>query len=343
MAVTLANELSNRLEFSGIIVTRAEGSLKESISDKVDYFFLRKIQKLDFFALLRLRKHVKQNNINIIHAHGSSYFFAVLLKLTLPDVNVFWHDHYGNRVKNNNLNFYVKIASYFFRGVFVVNQDLQKWALQNLKTSNIKFIPNFIEDNVNEKKVTFLKGEKGKRIIIVANLREPKNHNLAISAFSKSGIASLGWTLHFVGKDKFDEYSNNLKLKIVEEKLSNSVFIYGSCVDVQHILSQTDVGLLTSKYEGFPVTLLEYAKANLLVVCSNVGYCNQIIKNQETGYCFESENENELEKILKSIPYKSSENALLAIELNCYVNQNYSAKNVINEILLVYQNKDKKN
>ena len=74
----------------------------------------------------------------------------------------------------------------------------------------------------------------------------------------------------------------------------HAVFIYGACTDVQHILNQSNVGLLTSTYEGFPVTLLEYGRANVLVVCSNVGYCSQIIRNDETGFCFESEDENAL-------------------------------------------------
>ena len=150
-------------------------------------------------------------------------------------------------------------------------------------------------------------------------------------------MATLGWTLHFIGKDNLDEYSNNLKKKITAENLTEAVFIYGSCTDIQHILNQSNVGLLTSTYEGFPVTLLEYGRANILVICSNVGYCGQIIKNNETGISFESEDEKGLIQVLNEISNKPSENERLASNLNIFVNQNYSAKQVINKILVAYQ------
>lgn len=337
MAVTIANTIGKELKFSGIVVTRLEGSLKETISSKVNYLFLRKKRAVDIYALLRFRKFLKKNRVTIIHAHGSSYFFAVLLKIILPSIKIFWHDHYGNRLKSTNSNNIIKLVSIFFSGVFTVNLELQKWALQNLKTSNVFFLPNYVEENPIEQKCTILKGEKGKRIVVLANLRTPKNHHLALSAFSKSKIASLGWTLHFIGKDNYDSYSKDLKDKITNDNLINSVFIYGSCLDVQHILNQCDVGLLTSTYEGFPVTLLEYGRANLFVIASNVGYCNQIIRNAETGICFELNKENELESILKSLAENVTENKILAQQLNDFVNENYSAKVVIKKILSIYQ------
>lgn len=337
MAVTIANTFGNELPFSGLVVTRSEGSLKDSINSKIDYLFLKKVRALDFFALFSLRKFIKNNKVSVVHAHGSSYFFAVLLKLTIPSIKIFWHDHFGNRVEKSKANLPIKIASYFFSGVFTVNQELQNWALKHLKTNNIHFIPNYIEEKATEKAVTFLKGEKGKRIVLLANLRTPKNHLLALAAFSQSKIASLGWTLHFIGKDKSDEYSNNLKEKIIAENLTEAVFIYGSCTDVQHILNQSNVGLLTSTYEGFPVTLLEYGRANIFVICSNVGYCSQIIRNNETGICFESEDENALVHVLKQITNKPFENERLAFNLNIFVTQNYSAKQVIDKMLVAYQ------
>jgi len=337
MAVTIANTFRNELPFSGLVVTRLEGSLKDSINSKVDYLFLEKEKALDFSALFRLRKYVKKNKVSVVHAHGSSYFFAVLLKLTIPSIKIFWHDHFGNRVEKSKTNLPIKIASYLFSGVFTVNQELQNWAFKHLKTNNIYFIPNYIEEKTTEKAVTFLKGEEGKRIVLLANLRTPKNHLLAVSAFSQSKMASLGWTLHFIGKDNSDQYSNHLKKKIETENLMHAVFIYGACTDVQHILNQSNVGLLTSTYEGFPVTLLEYGRANVLVVCSNVGYCSQIIRNDETGICFESEDEKALVHVLKEITNKPCENKRLASNLNIFVNQNYSAKQVMNKMLVAYQ------
>ena len=44
MSVTIANSLVEEATFSGIVVTRLEGSLKDSISSNVDYLYFKKIK-----------------------------------------------------------------------------------------------------------------------------------------------------------------------------------------------------------------------------------------------------------------------------------------------------------
>jgi len=51
----------------------------------------------------------------------------------------------------------------------------------------------------------------------------------------------------------------------------------------------------------------------------------------------ESEDEKGLIQVLNEISNKPSENERLASNLNIFVNQNYSAKQVINKILVAYQ------
>ena len=41
MAITIANPFGNELPFSGVVVTRLEGSLKDTINSKVNYLFLK--------------------------------------------------------------------------------------------------------------------------------------------------------------------------------------------------------------------------------------------------------------------------------------------------------------
>ena len=95
MSVIYANGLSKKIAFSGLIATRKEGLLLGQIDKSVNYLFLNKKRKIDFQAVFRLRAYIKKNKINFIHAHSSSFFIAVLVKLTFPKVKIIWHDHYG--------------------------------------------------------------------------------------------------------------------------------------------------------------------------------------------------------------------------------------------------------
>ena len=95
MAVNYANALSEKIEFSGLVTTRKEGVLRNQINEKVSYLFLKKKKRIDVQSVFKLRNYIKKNNVTYLHAHSSSFFIAVLVKLTLPKIKIIWHDHYG--------------------------------------------------------------------------------------------------------------------------------------------------------------------------------------------------------------------------------------------------------
>lgn len=337
MAVTIANGLVDKVSVSGLVVTRLEGGLKNTINERVVYNFVNKKNAIDLCALLRLRNYVKSNKINIVHAHGSSYFFAVLLKLTMPSLQIFWHDHFGNRVNSKKNYFLLRILSVFFSNVFTVNEALQLWAQKKLYVKSVMFLSNFITESTVEISTTILKGIPEKKIVFLANLHHPKNHIIALKSFFKSKIANEGWSLHLIGKDKQDDYSQELKDFIFQNNLQESVFIYGSCNDVTSILKQVKIGILVSSYEGFPVTLLEYGMADLTVICTDVGYCNAIIQDGKTGYLIPPDNEELLVKAFVEMVNEPNKRDALAKNLNTFVKTNYASEKAIQKIIVSYK------
>jgi len=284
MAVNYANALLTKIEFSGLVATRAEGSLKNQLNEKVSYLFLCRKRTIDFGAVLRLRKYCKENNIDFIQAHGTSYFIALLVKLVSPKVKIVWHEHFGARstegIKNNFLLFF---CSFFLNGIIVVNTSLEEWCKINLRCKTIILLNNFTLNKV-EIPSTILKGFEGKKIVCVANLKYPKNHSFLVEIASKILKKYPDWSFHLIGKDFLDDYSNQLKAQISDYKLNDSVFIYGSKNDVFHILKQSDIAILTSKSEGLPIALIEYGLMKMPVVLTKVGEIPFIIKDGIEGF-----------------------------------------------------------
>ena len=335
MAVNYANTLADVVPFSGLVTTRKEGALKGQVADNVAYLFLNKQGKLGWQAVLRLRRFIKLHKVDVVHAHSSSFFTAVLVKLTLPSVKIVWHDHFGNRAKSTNRsNATLKKVSVLFEGVLTVNKELEDWAKKNLSTKKVRYFPNFVTTSISSVAgKTVLKGGEGKRIVFLANLKNPKNHLQILKAFKNSNALALGWSLHLIGKDFFDEYSEELKTFIVDNNLQNTVHIYGSCNDVESILAQSAVGILGSTYEGFPVTLLEYGKAKLAVLSTNVGYCSSIIQNAKNGLLFEPDNLIEISEKLNMMLSDVAVRQKYAGALHLEVLGHYSDKAVIGHYL----------
>nr|WP_314897189.1 glycosyltransferase family 4 protein [uncultured Flavobacterium sp.] len=285
MAVSYANALVGRIEFSGLVVTRKEGPLHNQIDERVSYLYLNKKSAVDFKAILRLRTYVRQNKVTVIHAHSTSFFLAFLLKLSCPYLSLIWHDHYGNSdfLENRPL-MGLRATTPFFNGIIAVNQKLKIWAEQKLKVKNTIYLPNFpTEENVVSDD-TKLKGIKGKRIVCLANLRAQKDHFLLLEVAKKIKKFYPEWTFHLIGKDFKDVYSQQIKDLIVAFNLEKNVFLYGTKPDVRNILEESTIAILTSQSEGLPVALLEYGWCRKPVVVTNVGEISSLIQNDQNGF-----------------------------------------------------------
>jgi glycosyltransferase involved in cell wall biosynthesis len=337
MAVNIANALICNDVDSFICTSRKEGKLIANIDNQVGYIFLNKKNKIDFKAILKLREYVVKNKIKIIHAHSSSFFLAMLVKLTYPKIKLCWHDHFGfSDILSQRKSFILKICSLFFNHIFVVNTNLKKWAMQNLWQKQISYLPNFASFS-NDNKDTKLKGKKGKRIICLANLRPQKDHHSLIKAFAEFCLNHRYWTLHLVGLDLGDNYSKSIKNLITEHNLQKNIFIYGSRSDIKNILSQATIGVLSSISEGLPVSLLEYGLAKLPVLCTDVGECASVITYELSGFIVPPRNIKKFTFYLSKLAEDRDLRATFGLRLNADIKKEYSKEKFTQKILKIYK------
>ncbi|WP_424494746.1 glycosyltransferase [Salinimicrobium sp. GXAS 041] len=275
MAVSYANALNGRIDASFLCCTRMEGMLQKKLDPEVGYLFLEKKSTLDSKSFFRLRKFIEENRIDLIQAHSSSFFLAVLVKLSLPKVKLIWHDHYGRDLDTRKPGI-LKQASRYFDGIISVNAHLKEWAVDNLYSEEVKYVKNFLPEPASEKADTEnLKGQAGFNIICLANLRPQKDHLNLLMAFSLLSEREIN--LHLIGKDEKDDYSRSIKKFLQENDLEKRVFLYGSRENVEDLLKKADLAVLSSASEGLPVALLEYGLAGLPVICTRVGECEAVI------------------------------------------------------------------
>ena len=218
-------------------------------------------------------------------------------------MQIIWHDHNGlSEFLSSQKWIPLKIASFFFRGIIVVNYQLKNWAINELNCKHVVYLPNFTNQEENGVSETILKGQVGKRIICLANLRIQKNHFLLVKVAEKLKKSHPDWSFHLVGKDFKDNYSQELQNLILEKKIDKTVYLYGTKNDITNILNQSDIGILTSKSEGLPVALLEFGLNKKPVVVTQVGEIPLIIENAKNGFIVPS-NEEELfyESLVKLI------------------------------------------
>ena len=334
MAVNYANALANKVEFSGLVVSRKEGALLSQIKNNVSYLSLNKKSSIDLKALYKLRKFVRENKVAVVHAHSTSFFLGFLLKLTCPSLQLIWHDHYGDsEFLDQRPSFGLRICLPFYNGIIAVNQKLKIWAEEKMNFKNVIYLPNFPTAEKESLNHTFLHGIQGKRIVSLANLRIQKNHFMLLEVAKKLKCSHPDWTFHLVGKDFEDDYSRKIKQAILDYNLDKSVFLYGSKQDVGPILQQSEIAVLTSQSEGLPVALLEYGLHKLAVVVTDVGEIPMLIQDSVNGFLVGSDQSQLFYESVVKLVENDEMRLNIGNALYKTINDTFSEKVVVNTYL----------
>ena len=339
MSINLANALHRAGVSSHLCATRRGGPLAEALDPEVPLLILEKRSALDPAALRRLVRYVRENRIGIIHAHSSSYATALLCRL-FTGVKVIWHDHNGQRADISSCkNFPIQLGSVFFDAAIPVNETLAEWGRNKLfiNRENILLLPNFVLKTEGKYIVEDLPGNHENRIVSVANLRWQKDHITLIHAFHQATKRFPHWHLFLVGEERNDSYSRELRALVQQLGIGEKIHFLGRRADVSSLLAASTIGVLSSISEGLPISLLEYGLSGLPVVCTDVGQCAEVLGEGKYGLIVPPGNPSALAEALGSLMEAPQRRRKLGEAFRRQVEERYSQKAVVKQLLELYQ------
>jgi len=122
--------------------------------------------------------------------------------------------------------------------------------------------------------------EQGPLWISVGRLTRQKAYGDLVEAFSllESRNASAHLVIAGEGEDR-----GALEKKISDRKLGERVLLLGTRRDVPDLLAASDFFVLSSRWEGGPLVVLEAMAAGLPVVATRVGDVERMVDHGETG------------------------------------------------------------
>lgn len=165
---------------------------------------------------------------------------------------------------------YVKRYNAF---VCLTNEDKGYWGGLN----NIRVIPNFIDDSSKARSSL-----SSKRVISVGRLEYQKGYDRLIKAWKAVNSKCPDWRLCIFGSGSLKVYLLNLITVLGVEK---SVDIYNSTTDIYKEYIDSSFLVMSSRYEGLPMVILEAMDAGLPIVSFDCK-CGprDLIKNGINGY-----------------------------------------------------------
>jgi len=124
------------------------------------------------------------------------------------------------------------------------------------------------------------RGDRPPTIVCVASLSPKKGHALLLDAFTLVRQAIPAARLHLVGAGALRE---RLEWRAREMGLDEAVRFLGHREDIDAILAEADVAVLTSVEEGMPNAILEAMARGLPAVATDVGGNREVIDDGTTG------------------------------------------------------------
>lgn len=274
------------------------GHLLESMGIEVISLNMRSMW--DITRLYKIREILKNRTYDISHGfmfHGN-IFSRVLKYIAKVKTNIssihtiemgkMWHNHI-ERLTHNLVNRYTVICESARRFITAVSRipDEKVVTIYNcIDPFDYRRPPviNAIKEHYSIPLDKYVIGTIG-------SLTDIKNHDLfiRIACRVKEVIPNVYFIIVGKGPNK-----NKLLFKTVQKGINNSFKFIDNVTPVHNILYSFDVFLLTSKWEGFPVSVLEAMACEKPIISTDVGGVSEVIDFAINGYYVPVEEEDTL-------------------------------------------------
>ena len=282
-----------------------EGPLLDKIKEikKIRIFLLpslkRKVSPFsDFKSVFALRRLIKKEKPDILHLHSSKAgtigrLAAVALrektKVIFTVHGWAFTDGVPSKSKRCVYRFVEKLVSPLTTlFICVSNYDKKIGIRDKVLTKQSKVVVVHNGSPEPPKKYVNFSVHNPVRLVMIARFSSQKNQRMLINAMSN--LNKELWNLTFVGDG---ETLNQCKELVKKLNLNSNINFVGFKDDISQYLIENDVYILTSFYEGLPISIIEAMSYGLPVVASNVGGNSELVKSEVNGYLINSQNELE--------------------------------------------------
>jgi len=229
--------------------------------------------------------------------------------------------------------------------VIALNQkEVEQYKSMGVPEENIEIIPNGInlsEYNDLPLKGSFRKkfkiGDNDRIILFLGRINRIKGVDILIMAFTQIIEKLDDVKLTIVGPDdgNLSELQNLVKDLGVEKKVTFTGPLYG--VKKLEAYVDADVFVLPSRYDTFPMSVLEAYSCGKPIIASNVGGMKDLVIDGVTGLLFATENTRQLTGALFSMLEDNTRAEKMGLKGKQFIKENFTIENILDRLELIYK------
>jgi glycosyltransferase involved in cell wall biosynthesis len=299
---------SNKLSYFDEIIIFSYSELELKLKDtndkiifRTNYLINKNILTCLFWQLFFLKREMK--NINSILLSLDSTTLCKYKKNIIINQDIIGFQEKSLQFfKGKSLIYnYFKylVASRAIKNSFanIFTTHFAKSLFKNINSENNIVIPHGVDSNILPKVKYNLTENSFFDIVFISPILAYKNHSYIIESLKKIAV-EYNFKIHFVGGGNKIQVKK-IKKEIEKNELNNHIILYPFLKhnEVLKLIINSDIAFFTSSVECFGITLLEYMRSAMPIICSNTSSLPETLKN--TGIYVDLNKTSDLKEAVK--------------------------------------------
>ena len=311
----------------------------------IQVFFLKPKKRIDFSFYHQLYSIIKQVQPQIIHSHNfHPNKYSRIVGCSFPIIRKIIHEHGTIKTKSKIQCYYDKALRRFTDKVIAVSESVAKSLIEHIGFSphDISILPNGIdldEYNISKKDRSAVRkslGLNNRAVVVgmVARLHEHKDHITVLRAIARLIKNQQNIKLLLIGEGR--------TRRMIEEFISvlgieQKVTLLGHRTDIRELMAAFDIAVLSSKTEGFGLSILEAMALKIPVIANSIEGIREILNHGENGLLFASGNVDSLYESINRLIHDKNLYRFIATNGHKTVIAKYHIENTVRRLESIYE------
>lgn len=261
-------------------------------------------------AMLRLRRIVKEHRIDILHVHGTNTLpFVTLATWGMRRRPAVWCTWHNSECVVDEKGFYRKVMIWSLRRCAGISASSKTVAQRLVDAASLKSMPTLFRCGVPDAlddgaaPQSHQPGDDVPTILWMARMLSSKDPHALIHAAAQLRDEGLTFKVIMAGDAPpgMEWCPNDCRRLIKELNLAAVISMPGWVSDTRSLLRNASIGVQTSHFEGFSLTLQEQMMAGLAIVATDVGDTRRGIIDGQTGFLIQKQDVTALVCHLRNI------------------------------------------
>lgn len=341
--VDLANNMADSHEIA-ICCVRKLGELASEVDKKIKVFCLNKGRGNDYRLPFQLARLIRAERFDVVHTHHWGIFLEGALAGFLSRAPVLVHTVHGSyivyphglasRLKVAIRHVLERLLARRFTRIVAVSDSIQAYIERDIGIPARHMIT--IHNGIRSESVLSAgENRKGGEVVFVTvgRLAAVKNQNMMIRAFAGLLAYHADAALWIIGDGP---ERKNLAALVDQLALNGKVQFLGYRTDVDKILGDSDIFLMSSRYEGISIAILEAMRAKLPVVATRVGGVPETVIDGDTGLLVESDDVNAMVAAMRKLVASRELRRAMGLSGNRLLDREFSIRTMVENYQRLY-------